>query len=217
MTSLYELPCKKLLKQRCLRRSLRRRQKHLPHRQPPGSQPGTSTCASPPTAPVPVGPPTTTTTQTPAPTIAPTLTPTLTSTSEPTTATPPKRNKTRSEKNIPAEEHSPRKRHCFVQLFSQNCNGLKTTSRITELIDTSRRRNAHITCLQETWREGTEELEEDGFIFVGVAPDKQLSRRGSQGVGILLSPKAVIGWRAAGSFSITNLGPRVIAVSVIRI
>ena len=77
-------------------------------------------------------------------------------------------------------------------------------------------RNAHITCLQETWREGIEELEEDGFVFVGVAPDKQLSRRGSQGVGILLSPKAVTAWRAASSFSITDLGPRIAAVKLLE-
>ena len=95
-------------------------------------------------------------------------------------------------------------------IFSQNCLGLKTATRRTELIAMLRRRGAFAACLQETWRQGTEELQEDGWLFVGTAPPSQHGR-GSQGVAIMLSPPAA----AALDTAHTDLGARVVAVRLL--
>ena len=96
-------------------------------------------------------------------------------------------------------------------IYSQNARGLKTDSALTEAIDALRRRSGFSAGLQETWRTGLEEIEEDGFVFLGAAPAVQ-NGRGSKGVGILLSPLAVAAWRAAGAVVHNDVGPRVIAV-----
>ena len=95
-------------------------------------------------------------------------------------------------------------------IFSQNCLGLKTVTRRTELIAVLRRRGAFAACLQETWREGIEELQEDGWLFVGSAPAAQHGR-GCRGVGIMLSPLAM----AALDATYTDLGTRVVAVRLL--
>ena len=70
--------------------------------------------------------------------------------------------------------------------------------------------------LQETWRTGVEEITEDGYTFLGAAPDEQDSRRGVCGVGLLLSPLATSAWKAAGPDNLHNdLGPRIIAVRMV--
>ena len=56
-----------------------------------------------------------------------------------------------------------------------------------------------------------EEIEEDGFVFLGIAPDIQKGR-GTKGVGILLSPLAVAAWRAARAVVHNDVGPRIIAI-----
>ncbi|EOD18415.1 hypothetical protein EMIHUDRAFT_196668 [Emiliania huxleyi CCMP1516] len=96
-------------------------------------------------------------------------------------------------------------------IYSQNARGLKTDSALTEAIDALRHRSGFSAGLQETWRTGLEEIEEDGFVFLGAAPAVQ-NGRGSKGVGILLSPLAVAAWRAAGAVVHNDVGPRVIAV-----
>ena len=95
-------------------------------------------------------------------------------------------------------------------IFSQNCLGLKTATRRTELVAMLRRRGAFVACLQETWRVGTEELQEDGWLFVGSAPASQHGR-GRQGVGIMLSPPAA----AALDVTHDDLGARVVAVRLL--
>ena len=95
-------------------------------------------------------------------------------------------------------------------IISQNCRGLKTATRKTELLGVLRRIRAFAACLQETWREAIEELLEDGWLFVGSAPAAQRGR-GSQGVGIALSPQAA----AALDEKHVDLGPRVTAVRLL--
>ena len=99
----------------------------------------------------------------------------------------------------------------LVSIYSQNARGLKTNSALTEAIEALRRRSGFSAGLHETWRTGLEEIEEDGFVFLGAAPAVQ-NGRGSKGVGILLSPLAVAAWRAAGAVVHNDVGPRVIAV-----
>ena len=97
-------------------------------------------------------------------------------------------------------------------IFQQNARGLKSNSKLTELIDSMRRRNGFSLGLQETWRIGKEEITEDNYTFLGSGPDTQHGR-GSCGVGILLSPSATIAWKAAGPDNLHNdLGSRVMAI-----
>ena len=95
-------------------------------------------------------------------------------------------------------------------IISQNCRGLKTSTQKTELLSVLRWRRAFAACLQETWRTGTEELMEEGWLFIGSAPATQQGR-GSQGVGIVLSPLAV----KTLDEKHTDLGPRVVAVRLL--
>ena len=92
-------------------------------------------------------------------------------------------------------------------ILTQNCLGLKTATRKTELVHVLRQRQPLAVCLQETWRAGVEELTEDGWLFIGSAPASQQGR-GSMGVGIMLSPLGA----AALDERHTDLGPRVVAV-----
>jgi len=94
--------------------------------------------------------------------------------------------------------------------ISQNCRGLKTSTRKTELISVLRWRRAFAACLQETWREATEELLEDGWLFIGSAPTAQHGR-GSKDVGIMLGPLAA----STLDEKHVDLGPRVVAVRLL--
>ena len=83
-------------------------------------------------------------------------------------------------------------------------------------------RDAFASCLQETWRpQDHEELcdLEGGHTFIGVGQAHNSAGRGSQGVGILLSPSATRAWhlaktRYARSHLVNDLGPRVLAVTL---
>ena len=72
-------------------------------------------------------------------------------------------------------------------------------------------------CLQETWRTGvsTFELENCVIFNSGLDPNQVKSRRGEQGVAILLSKNAVTSWRSAGSIVHSDLGARIVAVRLI--
>ena len=92
---------------------------------------------------------------------------------------------------------------------------MKSDSAVTELVNSLRCRSGFSLGLQETWRCGKENFEEDGFTFLGSGPDTQQGR-GSCGVGLLLSPAATTAWRAAGPDNLHNdLGPRVIAARML--
>ena len=90
---------------------------------------------------------------------------------------------------------------------------MKRDDLLTEVVAGLRARSGFSLGLQETWRTGVEEITEDGYTFLGAAPDEQDSRRGVCGVGLLLSPLATSAWKAAGPDNLHNdLGPRIIAV-----
>ena len=75
-------------------------------------------------------------------------------------------------------------------------------------------RNIFATCLQETWRTGLTKLELNGFhlLSTGLGPNVVHSRRGEQGVGIMLNPRAFDAWKAANYEICDNLGARVMAI-----
>jgi exonuclease III len=69
-------------------------------------------------------------------------------------------------------------------------------------------------CLQETWRVGDSiEQHEEGFVSILHGPQERMSRRGSLGVAIVLSPEAWKGVRKAGC-KIDYYGLRIMAVSI---
>ena len=99
--------------------------------------------------------------------------------------------------------------------YSQNCRGLKTDARLAELFDCLTRVQAFVAFLQETWRIGQEQFVQDGWTFLGSAPDAQQGR-GSAGVGIALSRHATAAWKDANSEWHTS-GSRVIAARLLAL
>ena len=97
-------------------------------------------------------------------------------------------------------QHARRRRYRYDvnDIFQQNFQGLKSEAALSELIAAAKRRNAFAIGGQETWRSGTDAWEQAGFTFVAAGPAQQRSRRGSQGVGVLLSRRATAAWDRAG-------------------
>ena len=105
----------------------------------------------------------------------------------------------------------------IVQIVSQNTRGLKADDRLEELFSSINRRGILASCIQETWRSGLDILEHGQctLVLAGLDPTEQTCNRGSQGVGIALSSRAVDAWRAAGSELHNDLGARIIAVRLL--
>ena len=103
------------------------------------------------------------------------------------------------------------------EIISQNLLGLKSEERIEELLLSFRKRNLLAACIQETWRHGTNTLEnEDCLIHLSGLPEDQMrSNRGEEGVGIVLSRKGIEAWKKAGSVLHNDFGGRIIAVRLL--
>ena len=100
----------------------------------------------------------------------------------------------------------------IVQIISQNVRGLKTVDRINELTLLLYKRNIFMACVQETWRTGFESLNGNfGYKLLLSGKERQTSNRGSSGIGIVLSPKSIFAWEAAGS-EVHCISARVMAV-----
>ena len=101
-------------------------------------------------------------------------------------------------------------------MWTQNLHGCKSDSRLAELFDTFRRRRVYAACVQETWRNEKEDLVDGGSLLLSVGlPSAQQSRRGSQGVGIVLSSAAQSAWRKANNEEHRDLGARGMAVRLL--
>ena len=98
------------------------------------------------------------------------------------------------------------------EIISQNLLGLKSEEIIEELLHSFRKRKLLAACIQETWRHGTDTLQnEDCLIHLsGLPKDQMKSNRGEEGVGIVLSKKGVEAWKKAGSVLHDDLGGRII-------
>ena len=101
-------------------------------------------------------------------------------------------------------------------IVSQNVRGLKSDTRLEELFASVGRCKTFAACLQETWQCGNETLENGSYrlIHAGLGANEQ-SRRGSQGVAIVLSARGVDSWKAAGSITHQDLGARVVATRLL--
>ena len=110
-----------------------------------------------------------------------------------------------------------RKNKDCVCIITQNTRGLKSDDKLQELCATVINRKFFAVCIQETWRTGvsTFELENCVIFNSGLDPNQVKSRRGEQGVAILLSKNAVTSWRSTGSIVHSDLGARIIAVRLI--
>ena len=103
-----------------------------------------------------------------------------------------------------------------VSIVSQNVRGIKSEFRVQELFSHILRFGILAACLQETWRSDTESLQNSNcLLFLSGLKEDQQSRRGSQGVGIVLSPQGVDAWKAGGCELHDDLGARVIAVRLL--
>ena len=89
---------------------------------------------------------------------------------------------------------------------------LAVSQNIEELFSYIIRFGIFASCIQETWRFGVENLQNENCLLLlsGLNPDIA-SKRGSQGVGIVLSGSGVDSWQKAGC-EIHNISPRVIAI-----
>ena len=85
-------------------------------------------------------------------------------------------------------------KEAMIQLYSQNCRGMKSRDRELEFWDEFRTRNVFAACLQETWRADIGVTEERGYgKLVWSSPDEQKGR-GSAGVAIALILSAADAW-----------------------
>ena len=101
-----------------------------------------------------------------------------------------------------------------VTFVSQNVRGLKSGERLDELFRSVQKAKIFAACIQETWRSGNEILkyESSQIVLSGLEESVVRGKRGSQGVGIVLSLDAVEAWKAAGFEIHNDLGARIVAV-----
>ena len=88
----------------------------------------------------------------------------------------------------------------MIDIITQNLRGCRSGARLEERWDALRNRHVFAACVQEAWRNGEENVERDGghFLGSGLSAHDQ-SRRGSQGVAIVLSATAVAAWVKTGA------------------
>jgi len=98
---------------------------------------------------------------------------------------------------------------------TQNCRGLKEDENFEDLFSSMRDEGVFAACLQETWREGLEQLDRPGLGAIMLAGKRSQSGRGSMVVGIALGLKGVRAWKDVGSVVHYGFGPCVIAIRLL--
>ena len=98
------------------------------------------------------------------------------------------------------------------EIVSQNLLGLKSEARLEEFFFSFKSRGLLAACVQETWRTGTDTLENGGCLLFLSGLKEMKSNRGEQGVGIALSEHGVAAWKEAGSVLHNDFGGRIIAI-----
>ena len=101
--------------------------------------------------------------------------------------------------------------------ISQNARGLKSNVKIKELCIQIKSQNILAACIQETWLNGQFIVEHDGYTFIhhGIEPNADQSKRGKEGVAIVLSRDALNAWNATGRAVLSEFGSRILAVRLI--
>ena len=98
------------------------------------------------------------------------------------------------------------------EIVSQNLLGLKSEARLEEFFFSFKSRGLLAACVQETWRTGTDTLENGGCLLFLSGLKEMKSNRGEQGVGIALNENGVAAWKEAGSVLHNDFGGRIIAI-----
>ena len=101
------------------------------------------------------------------------------------------------------------------RFLTHNVRGLKSNGvRFDCYVDWARKRDVFAASLQETWMEGenvTENMADyPGWTLLRHGLKDKVCARGSQGVGILLSPEATKAWTEAGT-QLNSFGPRIMS------
>ena len=103
-----------------------------------------------------------------------------------------------------------------VTFISQNVRGIKSNDRIEELCAFFNKHKIFAACIQETLGTGNELLQNGNILITGAGLNReQIFKRGSQGVGFVLSPAATDAWRTAGSETYNSYGARVMAIRLL--
>ena len=84
------------------------------------------------------------------------------------------------------------KKFNFINIVTQNAHGIKSTNRIHELTTQINSKKLFAVCLQETWRNGDAVMNKNWcrFLLHELSSEIDTSRRGKEGVGIILSKGA---------------------------
>ena len=91
------------------------------------------------------------------------------------------------------------RRESSLKLRGQNCRGLTKEEKLEELVEVVLAHGIFALAVQETWREGSFQIESRGVLFIGHGFGTARCARGSGGVGIFLSPAERKAWQLAGS------------------
>ena len=108
-----------------------------------------------------------------------------------------------------------RSREPRLRFLTHNVRGLKSDSvRFDGYVEWARKKDVFVASLQETWMDGEAVMEGmadyPGWTFLHHGLKNKVCKRGSQGVGILLSPVATAAWTEAGT-QVNTFGPRVVS------
>ena len=108
-----------------------------------------------------------------------------------------------------------RSREPRLRFLTHNVRGLKSDGvRFDGYVEWARKRDVFVASLQETWMEGEAVMEHmadyPGWTLLRHGLKDPVCARGSQGVGILLSPVATAAWTEAGT-QVHTFGPRIMS------
>ena len=109
------------------------------------------------------------------------------------------------------------------RIVSHNVRGMRDeyADKQEALVEWAKNKHVFVACLQEVWRTGTAVHKNvevhgmpTGWALITHGLQTAVCARGSQGVGILLSPEAKVAWEKAGSDTFT-FGNRILAVRLL--
>ena len=106
-----------------------------------------------------------------------------------------------------------RSREPRLRFLTHNVRGLKSDGvRFDGYVEWAPKRDVFVASLQETWMEGEAVMDHmadyPGWTLLRHGLKDPVCARGSQGVGILLSPVATAAWTEAGT-QVNAFGPRI--------
>ena len=110
--------------------------------------------------------------------------------------------------------HEPKRRdtHRNLSFTFHNVRGMTSESRLEKHIQLCRAHRTFVSAAAETWRLGTEQLNNSEFLILTHGPPTKPCTRGSHGLAFFLSPDAQVAWQAAGAKVHTEYGLRIMAI-----